>query len=124
MVHPRPQHAGHQHHLGHRRVRRGHGPVGRIAVRHHLCRTRSEGARDMTEPVTHAGSSPATGESSTTAKSGVDVAAFASRRTLVLRRFVRNKPAVVSIAILVLLFVGCYALPPLLPYSYSDLDYF
>jgi peptide/nickel transport system permease protein len=78
----------------------------------------------MTEPVTHAGSSPATGESSTTAKSGVDVASFASRRTLVLRRFVRNKPAVVSIAILVLLFVGCYALPPLLPYSYSDLDYF
>lgn len=78
----------------------------------------------MTEPVIHAGSSPATGESSTTAKSGVDVASFASRRTLVLRRFVRNKPAVVSIAILVLLFVGCYALPPLLPYSYSDLDYF
>jgi peptide/nickel transport system permease protein len=53
-----------------------------------------------------------------------DVASFASRRTLVLRRFVRNKPAVVSMAILVLLFVGCYALPPLLPYSYSDLDYF
>jgi len=78
----------------------------------------------MTEPVTHADSSSATGESSTTAKSGVDVASFASRRTLVLRRFVRNKPAVVSIAILVLLFVGCYALPPLLPYSYSDLDYF
>ena len=70
----------------------------------------------MTEPVTT--------ESSTTAKSGVDVASFASRRTLVLRRFVRNKPAVVSIAILVLLFIGCYALPPLLPYSYSDLDYF
>ena len=70
----------------------------------------------MTEPVTT--------DSSTTAKSGVDVASFASRRTLVLRRFVRNKPAVVSIAILVLLFVGCYALPPLLPYSYSDLDYF
>jgi len=70
----------------------------------------------MTEPVIT--------NSSTTAKSGVDVASFASRRTLVLRRFVRNKPAVVSIAILVLLFVGCYALPPLLPYSYSDLDYF
>lgn len=70
----------------------------------------------MTEPVTT--------DSSTTAKSGVDVASFASRRTLVLRRFVRNKPAVASIAILVLLFIGCYALPPLLPYSYSDLDYF
>lgn len=78
----------------------------------------------MTEPIAHVNSSPATGESSTTAKSGVAVASFASRRTLVLRRFVRNKPAVVSIAILVLLFVGCYALPPLLPYSYSDLDYF
>ena len=70
----------------------------------------------MTEPVTT--------DSSTTAKSGVDVASFASRRTLVLRRFVRNKPAVVSIAILVILFIGCYALPPLLPYNYSDLDYY
>ncbi|WP_006243170.1 ABC transporter permease [Mycolicibacterium tusciae] len=70
----------------------------------------------MTEPVTT--------NSATTAKPGVAVSSFASRRTLVLRRFVRNKPAVVSIAILVLLFIGCYALPPLLPYSYSDLDYF
>jgi peptide/nickel transport system permease protein len=70
----------------------------------------------MTEPVTT--------ESATTAKSGVDVAAFSSRRTLVLRRFLRNKPAVASLALLVLLFIGCYALPPLLPYSYSDLDYY
>ncbi|MFI5510859.1 ABC transporter permease [Mycobacterium sp. NPDC051804] len=70
----------------------------------------------MTEPVTT--------DTSTTAKSGLDAASFASRRTLVLRRFVRNRPAVVSIAILVLLFIGCYALPPFLPYSYSDLDYF
>ena len=69
-------------------------------------------------------SEPVTMNSATTAKSGVDVGSFASRRTLVLRRFVRNKPAVVSIAVLVLLFIGCYALPPLLPYSYSELDYF
>jgi len=70
----------------------------------------------MTEPVTT--------ETATTAKSGVDVARFASRRTLVLRRFVRNRPAVVSLVLLVLLFIGCYALPPLLPYSYTDLDYY
>jgi peptide/nickel transport system permease protein len=70
----------------------------------------------MTEPITT--------DSSTTAKSGVDVATFASRRTLVLRRFLRNRPAVVSLALLGLLFIGCYALPPLLPYTYSDLDYF
>ena len=69
-------------------------------------------------------SEPVTTESATTAKSGVDVAAFASRRTLVLRRFLRNKPAVASLALLVLLFIGCYALPQLLPYSYSDLDYY
>jgi peptide/nickel transport system permease protein len=67
---------------------------------------------------------PVTTETATTAKSGVDVARFASRRTLVLRRFLRNKPAVVSVILLVALFVGCYALPPLLPYSYSDLDYY
>lgn len=70
----------------------------------------------MTEPVT-------TG-TATTAKAGVDVARFASRRTLVLRRFVRNKPAVVSLVLLVLMFIGCYALPPVLPYSYTDLDYY
>jgi peptide/nickel transport system permease protein len=70
----------------------------------------------MTEPVTT--------ETATTAKAGVDVARFASRRTLVMRRFVRNKPAVVSLALLVLLFFSCYALPPLLPYAYSDLDYY
>jgi peptide/nickel transport system permease protein len=70
----------------------------------------------MTEPVTT--------ETATTAKAGVDVARFASRRTLVVRRFARNKPAVVSLALLVLLFIACYALPPLLPYSYTDLDYY
>jgi peptide/nickel transport system permease protein len=70
----------------------------------------------MTEPVTT--------ETATTAKSGIDTAAFASRRTLVLRRFLRNKPAVVSLTVLVLLFIGCYALPPLLPYRYTDLDYY
>jgi peptide/nickel transport system permease protein len=67
---------------------------------------------------------PAATDSSTIAKSGVDVATFASRRTLVLRRFLRNKPAVASLAVLLLMFIGCYALPPLLPYNYSDLDYF
>ena len=70
----------------------------------------------MTEPVTT--------DTASTAKSGVDVARFASRRTLVLRRFLRNKPAVVSLAVLALLFIGCYALPPVLPYSYTDLDYY
>jgi peptide/nickel transport system permease protein len=69
-------------------------------------------------------SEPITGDTATSAKSGVAVAAFASRRTLVLRRFLRNKPAVVSLALLALLFIGCYTLPPLLPYGYSDLDYY
>ena len=69
-------------------------------------------------------SEPITGETATTAKSGVDVAAFASRRTLVRRRFLRNMPAVVSLALLVALFIGCYALPPVLPYSYTDLDFY
>lgn len=51
-------------------------------------------------------------------------AAFASRRTLVLRRFLRNRPAVVALVLLVVMFVGCYALPPVLPWSYTDLDYY
>lgn len=55
--------------------------------------------------------------------SGSEVAEFASRRTLVLRRFARNRLAVASLALLALMFVGCYTLPSLLPYSYQDLDF-
>lgn len=66
---------------------------------------------------------PATTPASETAQTGIAADAFTSRRTLVRRRFLSNKPAVVALAVLVLMFVGCYALPPLLPYSYSDLDY-
>jgi peptide/nickel transport system permease protein len=69
-------------------------------------------------------SEPVTTETATTAKSGLDAHEFASRRTLVWRRFLRNKPAVVSLTLLLLFFVGCYALPSLLPYSYTDLDYY
>lgn len=49
---------------------------------------------------------------------------FVSRRTLVYRRFRSNRLAVGAIFLLVALFISCYALPPLLPYSYSDLDYY
>ena len=59
----------------------------------------------------------------TSARSGVHTGGFTSRRDLVFRRFVRNKPALVALALLTLGFVGCYALPPLLPYGYTDLDY-
>jgi peptide/nickel transport system permease protein len=69
-------------------------------------------------------SEPVTTDTATSAKSGVDVGVFASRRTLVFRRFLRNKPAVASLVVLAVMLVGCYALPPVLPYSYSDLDYF
>lgn len=65
-----------------------------------------------------------TDSTSTTAQSGLDSSRFASRRTLVLRRFLRNKPAAGALVVLVLMFAGCYLLPPLLPYSYTDLDYY
>jgi peptide/nickel transport system permease protein len=48
---------------------------------------------------------------------------FASRRTLVLRRFLRRRSAVAALSVLLVLFVGCYALPSFLPYSYNDLDF-
>ncbi|MGV0794783.1 ABC transporter permease [Mycolicibacterium sp. XJ1819] len=63
-------------------------------------------------------------ETVTPAASGLGGAAFASRRSLIFRRFLRNKPAVASLVVLAVLFVGCYALPPLLPYNYHELDYF
>jgi peptide/nickel transport system permease protein len=66
---------------------------------------------------------PASTPASETAKTGIDAEGFASRRTLVRRRFLRNTPAVVALVVLVVMFVGCYALPPLLPYGYSDFDY-
>jgi peptide/nickel transport system permease protein len=62
-------------------------------------------------------------EATVTVKSGLHAEEFASRRTLVMRRFVRNRSAVLSLTLLMLLFAGCYLLPPLLPYSYTDLDY-
>jgi glutathione transport system permease protein len=77
--------------------------------------TRTGGAQRDPEPVTR--------DSSSTAPSGVDAAVFASRRTLVLRRFLRNRLAVASLVVLVLLFVGCYTVPALLPWKYTDLDY-
>ncbi|BBU21807.1 ABC transporter permease [Mycobacterium xenopi] len=59
----------------------------------------------------------------TPVRSGIHPATFTSRRNLVARRFIRNKPAVVALILLVLLFVGCYVGPVLLPYSYTTLDY-
>ena len=49
---------------------------------------------------------------------------FVSRRTLVLRRFRRNRLAVGALVLLLLMFIGCYVIPPLLPYSHTDLDYY
>ncbi|GAA5047176.1 ABC transporter permease [Nocardia callitridis] len=54
---------------------------------------------------------------------GAPEVASSGRRALVWRRFLRNKPAVVGGLILILLFVGSFALPPLLPYDYQQLDY-
>ncbi|MEU0498634.1 ABC transporter permease [Mycobacterium sp. NPDC006124] len=48
---------------------------------------------------------------------------FASRRTLTTRRFLGNRLAVAALVVLAVMFVGCYALPPLLPWSYTDLDF-
>ena len=57
------------------------------------------------------------------AEFGMQTPEFASRRTLVLRRFLRRPSAVAALIVLLALFIGCYAVPSLLPYSYSDLDF-
>ena len=64
-----------------------------------------------------------TQEASVEVKAGIHPAAFTSRRSLVARRFISNRPAVVALTLLVVGFVGCYALPSLLPYDYNHLDY-
>jgi peptide/nickel transport system permease protein len=47
----------------------------------------------------------------------------AGRRKLVLRRFLRNKPAIGGAVVLIVLFVASFTLPPLLTYDYQQLDY-
>ncbi len=64
-----------------------------------------------------------TGTAELRATSGLETVEFASRRTLVLRRFLRRRSAVAALIMLLMLFVGCYTLPTFLPYSYTDLDY-
>jgi peptide/nickel transport system permease protein len=64
-----------------------------------------------------------TQEANVEVKAGIHPAAFTSRRNLVARRFIRNRPAVVALVLLVVGFAGCYALPSLLPYDYNHLDY-
>jgi peptide/nickel transport system permease protein len=64
-----------------------------------------------------------TQEASVEVKAGIHPAAFTSRRNLLARRFISNRPAVVALTLLVVGFVGCYALPSLLPYDYNHLDY-
>lgn len=54
---------------------------------------------------------------------GAPEVAASGRRKLVLRRFLRNKPAVAGGTILILLFLASFALPPFLPYDYQELDY-
>jgi glutathione transport system permease protein len=66
---------------------------------------------------------PATTEASSTAQSGMVAGRFASRRALTTHRFLRNRLAVAASVVLVVMFVGCYALPPLLPWSYTELDF-
>lgn len=54
---------------------------------------------------------------------GAPEPAAAGRRKLVWRRFLRNRPALAGGVILILLFVASFALPPLLPWDYQQLDY-
>ncbi|MGQ4598786.1 ABC transporter permease subunit [Nocardia sp. R6R-6] len=54
---------------------------------------------------------------------GAPAVTATGRRKLVLRRFLRNKPAVAGGIVLILLFVVSFALPPVLPYDYQQLDY-
>ncbi|WP_225731979.1 MULTISPECIES: ABC transporter permease [unclassified Nocardia] len=46
----------------------------------------------------------------------------AGRRKLVVRRFLRNRPAVIAAVVLIALFVASFVLPHFLPYGYHDLD--
>ncbi|MGI5222059.1 ABC transporter permease [Nocardia sp. CA-290969] len=53
---------------------------------------------------------------------GAPEVAASGRRKLVWKRFLRNRPAVFGAVVLLLLVLAGFALPPLLPYDYQDLD--
>src|SRR6202161_4802630 len=57
------------------------------------------------------------------AEFGMQAPEFAAALPLVSRRFLRRPSAVAALIVLLVLFIGCYAVPSLLPYSYSDLDF-
>ncbi|MCX0270215.1 ABC transporter permease [Nocardia zapadnayensis] len=54
---------------------------------------------------------------------GAPEPAASGRRKLILRRFLRNKPALVGTAVLILMFLASFVLPSFLPYDYQDIDY-
>ena len=54
---------------------------------------------------------------------GAPEPAASGRRKLILRRFLRNKPALVGTAVLILMFLASFLLPSFLPYDYQELDY-
>jgi peptide/nickel transport system permease protein len=54
---------------------------------------------------------------------GAPEPAASGRRKLILRRFLRNKPALAGGAVLILMFLASFVLPSLLPYDYQDIDY-
>ncbi|MBF6350016.1 ABC transporter permease [Nocardia flavorosea] len=54
---------------------------------------------------------------------GAPEPAASGRRKLVLRRFLRNKPALFGAAVLILLFLAAFVLPSFLPYDHKQLDY-
>lgn len=54
---------------------------------------------------------------------GAPEPAASGRRKLIVRRFLRNKPALFGAGLLILLFLASFLLPSLLPYDYQELDY-
>ncbi|GAA2064090.1 ABC transporter permease [Williamsia deligens] len=54
----------------------------------------------------------------------VEVTAPISRRRLVLRRFLRNRLALLGIVVLVLLVLAAFVLPSVIPYGYEEIDPF
>ncbi|WP_327152514.1 ABC transporter permease [Nocardia sp. NBC_01329] len=54
---------------------------------------------------------------------GAPEPAASGRRKLILRRFLRNKPALAGTAVLILMFLASFVLPSFLTYDYQELDY-
>ena len=77
----------------------------------------------MSTSIDRPGTAPETAAAGSPVEAPAQVATSVSRGRLVVRRFLRNRPAVAGLVVVVLLFAFAYLGPLFSPWAYDELDY-